>query len=50
MQPGEPLSATKVENKLLNGSRSNHKEGNNTTMPEFRRSRSTPRGKLFGLS
>ncbi|GAU13495.1 hypothetical protein TSUD_127920, partial [Trifolium subterraneum] len=44
VQGGEPLSASKVENKLLNGSGSNHKEGNNTSMPEFRRSRSTPRG------
>ncbi|KAK2440880.1 kinesin protein KIN-14F [Trifolium repens] len=50
VQGGEPLSASKVENKLLNGSGSNHKEGNNTSMPEFRRSRSTPRGKFFGLS
>ncbi|XP_045819408.1 kinesin-like protein KIN-14F [Trifolium pratense] len=50
VQGGEPLSASKVENKLLNGSGSNHKEGNNPSMPEFRRSRSTPRGKFFGLS
>ncbi|AES70665.2 kinesin heavy chain [Medicago truncatula] len=50
MQGGEPLSASKVDNKLLNGSASNHKEGNNTSMPEFRRSRSTPRGNFFGLS
>ncbi|XP_073225494.1 kinesin-like protein KIN-14F isoform X2 [Cicer arietinum] len=50
VQAGEPLSASKVENKLLNGSGSNYKEGNNTSMPEFRRSRSTPRGKFFGLS
>jgi kinesin family protein C2/C3 len=50
VQGGEPLSASKVENKLLHGSGSNHKEGNNTSMPEFRRSRSTPRGKFFGLS
>ena len=50
MQAGEPFSASKVDNKLLNGSGSNLKEGSNTNMPEFRRSRSTPRGKFFGLS
>ncbi|CAI8596768.1 unnamed protein product [Vicia faba] len=50
VQAEEPLSARKVENKLLNGSGSNHNEGNNTSMPEFRRSRSTPRRKFFGLS
>ncbi|KAK7305290.1 hypothetical protein VNO77_43193 [Canavalia gladiata] len=50
VQAGEPLLASKVENKLLNGSGSNPKEGSNTSMPEFRRSRSTPRGKIFGLS
>lgn len=50
MQAEEPLSARKVENKLLNSSGSNHNEGNNTSMPEFRRSRSTPRRKFFGLS
>lgn len=50
MQTGEPILATKVENKLFNGSGSNIKEGTNASMPEFRRSRSTPRGKFFGLS
>ncbi|KAI5408930.1 variant 2, Kinesin-like protein KIN-14F [Lathyrus oleraceus] len=50
VQAEEPLSARKVENKLLNSSGSNHNEGNNTSMPEFRRSRSTPRRKFFGLS
>ncbi|KAK7301879.1 hypothetical protein RJT34_12756 [Clitoria ternatea] len=50
VQTGEPLLASKVENKVLNGSGSNVKEGSNTSMSEFRRSRSTPRGKLFGLS
>ncbi|XP_027335879.1 kinesin-like protein KIN-14F [Abrus precatorius] len=50
VQAGEPLLASKVENKLLNGSGSNLKEGSNTSIPEFRRSRSTPRGKFFGLS
>lgn len=50
MQAGEPLLARKAEDKLLNGSVSNVKEGSNTSLPEFRRSRSTPRGKFFGLS
>ncbi|CAL0335051.1 unnamed protein product [Lupinus luteus] len=50
MKAGEPLLASKVENKLINGSGSNPKEGSNTSMPEFRRSRSTPRGKFFGFS
>ncbi|KAJ1441202.1 P-loop containing nucleoside triphosphate hydrolase [Sesbania bispinosa] len=50
MQAGEPLLASKVENKPFNGSGSNNKEGSATPMPEFRRSRSTPRGKFFGLS
>ncbi|XP_020222158.1 kinesin-like protein KIN-14F [Cajanus cajan] len=50
MQTGEPLLVSKVENKLLNGSGSNLKEGSNASIPEFRRSRSTPRGKFFGLS
>ncbi|KAI9119983.1 hypothetical protein K1719_008952 [Acacia pycnantha] len=47
MQAGEPLLASKVENKLVNGSSRNLKEGSNTSMPEFRRSRSTPRGKFL---
>lgn len=50
VQAGESLLASKAEDKLLNGSVSNVKEGSNTSMPEFRRSRSTPRGKFFGLS
>ncbi|KAF7831238.1 kinesin-like protein KIN-14F [Senna tora] len=47
LQAGEPLLASRVENKLLNGSGRNLKEGSNTSMPEFRRSRSTPRGKFL---
>ncbi|KAI4307822.1 hypothetical protein L6164_030961 [Bauhinia variegata] len=50
VQAGEPILACKVENKLLNGSGRNLKEGSNSSMPEFRRSRSTPRGKFFPLS
>ncbi|XP_052118479.1 kinesin-like protein KIN-14F [Arachis duranensis] len=53
VQGGEPLSAaSRVENKFLSGSGgSNTKESSKTvTMPEFRRSRSTPRGKFLGLS
>ncbi|KAL2332864.1 hypothetical protein Fmac_014077 [Flemingia macrophylla] len=50
MQTGEPLLVSKVENKFLNGSGSNLKEGSNASITEFRRSRSTPRGKFLGLS
>ncbi|RDX75585.1 Kinesin-like protein KIN-14F, partial [Mucuna pruriens] len=39
MQAAEPLLSSKVENKILL-----HGSGRNTTLPEFRRSRSTPRG------
>jgi len=49
MQEAEPLSASKVENKLLNVQGRNLKEGTNTSMHEFKRSRSTPRGKFFVL-
>ncbi|CAJ1971538.1 unnamed protein product [Sphenostylis stenocarpa] len=50
-QAAEPLLSSKVENKILQqGSGRNLKEGTNSTLPEFRRSRSTPRGKLFVLS
>ncbi|MED6223217.1 hypothetical protein PIB30_071832 [Stylosanthes scabra] len=42
VQAAEPLLTSKVENKLINGS-----GRSNTTMHEFRRSRSTPRGKFF---
>ncbi|KOM46388.1 hypothetical protein LR48_Vigan07g009200 [Vigna angularis] len=48
VQAAEPLLSSKVENKILPGR--NLKEGTNTTLPEFRRSRSTPRGKFFVLS
>ncbi|XP_065861606.1 kinesin-like protein KIN-14F [Euphorbia lathyris] len=40
----EALMAGKLENKLPNSMVRNAKEGGNTWMPEFRRSRSTPRG------
>ncbi|XP_027938785.1 kinesin-like protein KIN-14F isoform X2 [Vigna unguiculata] len=50
-QAAEPLLSSKVENKIFqHGSGRNLKEGTNTTLPEFRRSRSTPRGKFFVLS
>ncbi|KAL5164594.1 Kinesin-like protein KIN-14F [Glycine soja] len=49
VQTGD-LLVSKVENKVVNGSGSNIKEGSNASTPEFRRSRSTPRGKFFGLS
>lgn len=52
MQAVEPLLSGKVvENKLLNGNGGIRypKEGSNTSMPEFRRSRSSPRGKFFML-
>lgn len=52
MQAEEPLVAGNVvENKLLNGNGNGGirypKEGSNTSMHEFRRSRSSPRGKFF---
>ncbi|KAI9187169.1 hypothetical protein LWI28_025140 [Acer negundo] len=49
VQPVEPFLAAKVENKLSNGMANQAKEGGNPSMPEFRRSRSTPRGKFFNL-
>lgn len=42
----EPPLTGKQENKLPNGIHRNGKEGTNTSMPELRRSRSTPRGKF----
>ncbi|KAF2298098.1 hypothetical protein GH714_014055 [Hevea brasiliensis] len=45
----EPLLAGKPENKLPNNAIRNPKEAGNTSTPEFRRSRSTPRGKFFVL-
>ncbi|XP_020238383.1 kinesin-like protein KIN-14F [Cajanus cajan] len=50
VQAAEPLLSSKVENRILHGSGRNLKEGINTTLPESRRSRSTPRGKFFVLS
>ncbi|XP_061337645.1 kinesin-like protein KIN-14F [Gastrolobium bilobum] len=50
VQAAEPLLSSKVENKIINGSGRNLKEGTNTSMSDFRRSRSTPRGKFFALS
>ncbi|XP_050203388.1 kinesin-like protein KIN-14F [Mercurialis annua] len=49
VQAVEPLLAGKFENKLPSITFRNVKEGGNTSMPEFRRSRSTPRGKFFNL-
>ncbi|TXG68029.1 hypothetical protein EZV62_009304 [Acer yangbiense] len=49
VQPVELFLAAKVENKLSNGMANQAKEGGNPSMPEFRRSRSTPRGKFFNL-
>ncbi|KAG4402892.1 hypothetical protein GLYMA_02G302800v4 [Glycine max] len=45
MQSAEPLLSRKVENKILL-----HGSGRNTTLPEYRRSRSMPRGKFFVFS
>ncbi|KAH0997792.1 hypothetical protein GBA52_021656 [Prunus armeniaca] len=49
VQAAEPLLAGKTENKLPNGGTRYQKEGSNMSMPEFRRSRSTPRGKFLML-
>lgn len=49
VQAVEPLLAGKHENKLPHGVVRYLKEGSNTSMPEFRRSRSSPRGKLMIL-
>ncbi|WJX65019.1 hypothetical protein P8452_49726 [Trifolium repens] len=48
VQGAEPLLSSKVENKISNGQVRNLKEVN-TSMHEFKRSRSTPRGKFFVL-
>lgn len=45
----EPLLAEKLDNKVPNGMIRLPREGSNTSMPEFRRSRSTPRGKFMIL-
>ncbi|XP_031264002.1 kinesin-like protein KIN-14F [Pistacia vera] len=47
VQQAEPILAPRLENKLPNGQNHQAKEGGNTSMPEFRRSRSTPRGKFL---
>ncbi|KAG7957973.1 hypothetical protein I3843_11G202300 [Carya illinoinensis] len=47
--PVEPLLAEKLDSKVPNGMIRLPKEGCNTSMPEFRRSRSTPRGKFMNL-
>ncbi|XP_073263922.1 kinesin-like protein KIN-14F [Populus alba] len=49
VQAVEPLIPGKLENKLPNNVTHTVKEGGNTSMPEFRRSRSTPRGKFMIL-
>ncbi|KAJ4839685.1 hypothetical protein Tsubulata_041115 [Turnera subulata] len=49
VQSVETIVAGKLESKLPNTTMNNGKEGANTSMPEFRRSRSIPRGKFFGL-
>ncbi|XP_024160716.1 kinesin-like protein KIN-14F [Rosa chinensis] len=50
VQAAEPLMAGKTENKLPNGGTRYQKEGSNMSMPELRRSRSTPRGKFFNFT
>ncbi|KAK9941143.1 hypothetical protein M0R45_017769 [Rubus argutus] len=50
VQAAEPLMPGKTENKLSNGGTRYQKEGSNMSMPELRRSRSTPRGKFFNLT
>lgn len=45
----EPLLAEKLDNQVPSGLIRLPKEGSNTSMPEFRRSRSTPRGKFMIL-
>ncbi|KAL3508328.1 hypothetical protein ACH5RR_027729 [Cinchona calisaya] len=49
IQPTESLYAGKHESKLSNGTFQNAKEASNSSIPEFRRSRSTPRGKFMIL-
>lgn len=45
----EPLLAGKIESRVPNGLARYSKEATNASMPEFRRSRSTPRGKFMIL-
>ncbi|KAH9652468.1 kinesin-like protein KIN-14F [Citrus sinensis] len=48
VQPVEPFLAEKLENKLRNAATHQAQEGGkNTSMPEFKRSRSSPRGKFL---
>lgn len=47
-QPAEPFMSAKLGNKLPNGVSHQTNEGGNTSMPEFRRSLSIPREKVFG--
>ncbi|PIA58345.1 hypothetical protein AQUCO_00500341v1, partial [Aquilegia coerulea] len=47
VQAVEPLLVERNENKLQNGVIHNGKEGRNSTVPSFRRSRSSPRGKFI---
>ncbi|KAA8527096.1 hypothetical protein F0562_008675 [Nyssa sinensis] len=49
VQTVESLLAEKNENKVSSGVIRHAKEGSNSSMPEFRRSRSTPRGKFMIL-
>lgn len=49
VQTLQSLMAGKQENKPSNGIFNTGKEGNNSSMPEFRRSRSSPRGKFMFL-
>ncbi|XP_050370920.1 kinesin-like protein KIN-14F [Argentina anserina] len=50
VKAAEPLMAGKTENKLSNGGTQFQKEGSNMSVPELRRSRSTPRGNLFNFT
>ncbi|WCJ32564.1 Kinesin-like protein KIN-14F [Euphorbia peplus] len=47
VQPVEPLMHGKLENKLPNSMIRDAKESGSTSMPQFRRSRSTPRGNFL---
>lgn len=46
----ESLLPRKLESRPQNGTVRHPKEGGSSSIPEFRRSRSTPRGKFFNLS
>lgn len=49
IQPAESLYAGKHENKISNSTTQNPKEASNSSISEYRRSRSTPRGKFLVL-